>query len=186
MVKIQMPSANSSIERFVQSLRRGANLIQNLSDEVYARGGRSPVGGHFRHIVEFVFRFTEGVEIGKVDYHRRQRDRRIEQDRDYAVSRFNAAINGLRNLPADTEHKRILLRLETSGLQDEEWCISSVLRELEYLQSHTIHHYALIAEKLSAQNVEVEKDFGVAPSTLEFWKKALGPENFAYRQIVGL
>lgn len=189
MVKFQTPNANRAVERFVQILRQGANLIEGLSDEVYVRrdqANHGSVGAHFRHVVEFVFRFVEGIKIGKIDYHCRKRDTRIEQDRDYAVSFFNLAINNLRNLPSNTEHKQILLRLENSFSENDEWCVSSVLRELEYLQSHTIHHYALIAEKLSVAGIKVEKKFGVAPSTLEFWRKQPPQENYAYRQIVGL
>lgn len=189
MTKFQLPGANLSVERLVKILRQGANLIEDLSDEVYARrdqANQGSVGAHFRHIIEFVFRFTEGIETGKVDYHRRERDSRIERNRDYAVLRFYAAISELRNLPANIEHKQIWLRLENSEADGEEWCISSPVRELEYLQSHTIHHYALIAEKLYVAGIKVEKNFGVAPSTLEFWRKQPPQENYAYRQIVGL
>jgi hypothetical protein len=50
------------------------------------------------------------------------------------------------------------------------WCPSSGLRELEFLQSHAIHHYALIAQRLSAVGFAVPEDSGVAPSTLEHWR----------------
>ena len=45
---------------------------------------------------------------------------------------------------------------------------SSVARELDFLQSHTIHHYAIIAMLCRLQNVVVEQGFGVAPSTLRY------------------
>jgi hypothetical protein len=47
-------------------------------------------------------------------------------------------------------------------------------RELQYLLSHTIHHYAIIGSILRAQGVEPGPDFGVAPSTLRHWGKAGG------------
>ena len=62
---------------------------------------------------------------------------------------------------------------EISGLMGKpEWVWSSGLRELDFLQSHTIHHFALIAYKLEALGIEVEDNFGVAPSTLKYWKEA--------------
>jgi hypothetical protein len=47
---------------------------------------------------------------------------------------------------------------------------SSISREIEFVHSHTVHHHALIAEKLSSQGIETGRYFGVAPSTLEYWQ----------------
>jgi hypothetical protein len=43
---------------------------------------------------------------------------------------------------------------------------SSISRELQVLSSHTVHHFALIAITLRMHGVEIESDFGMAPSTL--------------------
>jgi hypothetical protein len=43
---------------------------------------------------------------------------------------------------------------------------SSLSRELQVLSSHTIHHFALIAVTLRAHGVQMDADFGMAPSTL--------------------
>jgi hypothetical protein len=48
------------------------------------------------------------------------------------------------------------------------WCRSSVSRELQFLLSHTVHHYALIAMTLRAAGVELDEELGVAPSTLAY------------------
>jgi len=45
---------------------------------------------------------------------------------------------------------------------------SSVSRELQVLSSHTIHHFALIAMTLRLHGVEMDPDFGMAPSTLRY------------------
>ena len=45
---------------------------------------------------------------------------------------------------------------------------SSVSRELQVLSSHTIHHFALIAITLRMHGVELDSDFGMAPSTLRY------------------
>ena len=49
---------------------------------------------------------------------------------------------------------------------------SSLARELQFLTSHTIHHFAVIALILRAMDVEVDREFGVAPSTLRYWTEA--------------
>ena len=48
------------------------------------------------------------------------------------------------------------------------WIESSAMRELEFLHSHTVHHHALVAEKLNSFGIKVATDFGVAPATLKF------------------
>src|SRR5688500_16784621 len=123
MLKIEAQVRNSSFERYAQTLEQGARLIQNLSDPVYRRrdaSGQGSVGSHFRHIVEFAFRLSAGISIGKVDYNRRERDAEIEQNRAYAISQFNLAINQLRDLPKNIENKQIFLRLEASGIASED------------------------------------------------------------------
>ena len=174
--KIVKQPANYLVERYVQILNQGMALLQNLSDAVYTYQGefdRGSIGSHFRHAIDFADKFLNGVKIGKIDYNRRERDVNVEQKRDYAVLRFKAVVNELNDLPPNIANKQILVHLETENYADEKasWCISSVLRELEFLQSHTLHHYALIAAKLSTLGIRVDKEFGVSPSTLEFWEK---------------
>lgn len=151
-------------------LRQGIELIENLDDAGFTRGegrDRSSVGAHFRHNLDFAENFLRGLETGRLDYNRRERDLRIESDRAFAALRFREVVQKLENVTSELLGKKILVRSETV---ENLWCESSGLRELEFLQSHTIHHYALIRIKLAADGIAVPPDFGVAPSTLEFWK----------------
>jgi hypothetical protein len=152
-------------------LRQGIDLIENMSDGLYAGGDggakKSSVGTHFRHNLDFVTNFLRGVKTGRLDYNARERNIEIETNRAAAARRFRAAAEKLENLSAEELGKKILVRSETVP---NLWCESSGARELEFLQSHTIHHYALIQTKLTASGFAVPRDFGVAPSTLEFWK----------------
>jgi hypothetical protein len=63
------------------------------------------------------------------------------------------------------------VRTEDDGVDLAVWCNSSVLRELEFLQSHAVHHYSLIAALLRLHGIEPDAEFGVAPSTLKYWKE---------------
>ena len=162
-VKLENPFIASS----AALLWQGVELMQNLSDEVFAANGRGSVGAHFRHCLDFITNFLNGVETGSIDYNHRERDRQVEQDREYAVSRFMFAIGQLQDLLHIDLDKAVLVKLETHDI----WCQSSVLREVEYLNSHTTHHYALIALKLRQQGFSINDNFGVAPSTLEFWQQ---------------
>ena len=45
---------------------------------------------------------------------------------------------------------------------------SSIGREMQALASHTVHHFALIAMTLQALGFHLDRDFGMAPSTLRY------------------
>lgn len=162
-------------------LRQGMRVIEEIGDDLYRSTegfGEASVGSHFRHILDFAVNLLNGLDRGRIDYNRRARDVRIERSRRAAAALLAAVIERLENFPADFAGTTVLVSLETklgNRAEEDEYCASSVLRELDFLQSHTIHHYALIAAKLAAGGYRVAANFGVAPSTLEYWKKTKGP-----------
>jgi uncharacterized damage-inducible protein DinB len=52
--------------------------------------------------------------------------------------------------------------------EPDTWTRSTVARELQFLLSHTVHHYALVAIRLRLAGREPAAGFGVSPSTLRF------------------
>ena len=56
----------------------------------------------------------------------------------------------------------------SGDIPEDEWSGSTVRRELQFLLSHSIHHYALIATICHANGFPVPEGFGVAPSTLRY------------------
>ncbi|MEP6903063.1 MAG: hypothetical protein ABJA66_15030 [Actinomycetota bacterium] len=170
ILKVFDSEQKSLVGQCVAVLRQGIDLIENLDDVLFTRcetPEKASVGTHFRHNLDFVTNLLKGLESGKLDYNLREIDLQIETNRQYAISRFSVTVSALENLTSEKLERQILVRSETI---ESLWCESSAMRELEFLQSHTIHHYALIVAKLSAYGFSVPKDFGVAPSTLEFWK----------------
>ena len=154
----------------IDELTRGARLIEQIEDSVYCRkaNGTGSIGGHFRHNLDFADSFLNGIRSGKIDYSRRERDVRTEEDRFYAVERFVLTIRRLSSLEPDFLQRKVWVRSEIAA---EIWHESSAARELEFLHSHTVHHHALIAEKLAFFGVQAADNFGVAPSTLKFWEQ---------------
>ena len=149
---------------------RAVKLIEELDDDIYVGTTKNAgsIGAHVRHNIEIADNFLYGLKAGKIDYGNRERDIHIEQDRSYAIERIGYLLDGLRNLPGEFFHMEVLVRSEIDlGM----WHASSAARELEFIQSHTVHHHAIIAEKLKAVGIEVSADFGVAPSTLAFWNR---------------
>jgi hypothetical protein len=147
---------------------RGRALIDRLDDLTYRRSanGTGSVGGHFRHNLDFVNNFLNGIAERRIDYNVRERDIRVEIDRRYAVEKMGFAMERIGRVADGVLGRLVYVRSEL-GLPT--WLPSSISRELEFINSHTVHHHALIAEKLAGFGIAVPENFGVAPSTLEYW-----------------
>jgi uncharacterized damage-inducible protein DinB len=167
-----MTMSNSSVAAAIQAnlavIRQGVDLLQELGDERYAARvaivhGAS-VGGHMRHIIEHYLSFLNGWADGAVNYEDRARDPSLERDAALAGETLSAIDDRLRELAREGGDRRLRVHAETSA---DTAADSSGLRELEFLLSHTIHHYALVAVLARMQGVEPAGGFGVAPSTLK-------------------
>lgn len=152
-----------------REFERAHDLILRLDDATYteSRNGTGSVGGHFRHDLDFADSLLKGIGTGLIDYNKRTRDTRIESDRTYAAGRCRESIEKFRDLPVSITERPIHV---VSEIDDTRSFLSSVGRELEFVHSHTVHHHALIKEKLAAFGIPLDANFGVAPSTLEYWK----------------
>jgi len=162
----------------IQYLEQGMELIRRLDDEMYATCTENPyrggVGAQYRHCLDFYDCFLRGLPSEKIDYSSRERDGLVETDRGHALQKTEAICEALRGLRADRLGQTIEVKAEKTSPGAPEWTASSAARELQFLISHTIHHYALIAVLLKMQGYEVARefpDFGVAPSTLSHWKE---------------
>ncbi|MEP7343445.1 MAG: DinB family protein [Acidobacteriota bacterium] len=156
-------------------LEQGLNLLGQIDDRLYrcvpAGLAKAGVGGHLRHCLDFYGSFLRGVGAGKIDYDHRERNELVEKDRATAIEKIETTIAQLRRLALAEGGQVVLVKLEGEQAQDSSaWARSSVSRELQFLLSHTVHHYALIAMLLRWQGFEPALDFGVAPSTLKYWQ----------------
>lgn len=157
----------------VAALEQALELLAGLDEDGHTRRApqcfNSSVGGHVRHVIEHYESLLAGLRGGRVDYESRPRDALIEGDPVYAAGRVVALIAGLRALTEDDGGAALRVRAETApAAAAGVWLESCVVRELEFLLSHTVHHYALIAVIRGLAGGEIPKDFGVAPSTLRF------------------
>ncbi len=163
-------------DRTSTEFTRAAELIEQIDDETFtdAVNSAGSIGTHFRHNFDFALAFLKGLQTGVINYAARERDERFEKDRRYAVERIEFLTGQLTGLSAEILETFVAVRSEL----DEKYChLSNASREFEFLLSHTIHHHALIAERLRMLGIETSAEFGVAPSTLEFWKVRGEPVN---------
>ena len=127
----------------------------------------SSIGSHVRHNLDHYTSFLAGLETGEINYENRQRETIIETDRNAAMSLIVETCKSLEGLNGYTGEFKLWV---TGGENNEGmWATTSISRELEFLMSHTIHHYAIVAIMCRLEGLNVQEDFGVAPSTLRYW-----------------
>jgi len=163
-------------------LRQGIALVERLDEEQFTQfthtsdlcpGGK--VGAHFRHCLDFYDSFLVGLGSGRIDYDDRKRDPSSESDPVSAAERFQEIVRALEAIPEQDGDRPLSVRGDGSPEGDTGWFRSTVGRELQFLLSHTIHHFALIGFMLRAEGFEIDASFGVAPSTLRYWAETSSP-----------
>jgi hypothetical protein len=169
------PSRQSQlIEMNVRWLRQALRLVEALDDGAYSTPPRAlapyRAGAHLRHILEFYSCFLEGLESSHIDYDARRRDEAVEYSREAALAAIRSIIRALETSRDLRQQRIIWVRMEDAEANaiPDSYMESSVSRELQVLSSHTIHHFALIAITLRMHGVELDSDFGMAPSTLRY------------------
>lgn len=162
------------IQQNVTWLRQAAILLEQLDDDMFRQSppALAPhrVGGHLRHILEFYECFLDGLETSHIDYDARQRDETVETCRLAAAAKIRSIMYRLQSSLLLRGDSILWVRAEDAQAirLDDCFMTSSISRELQALSSHTIHHFALMAMTLRALGYRVDRDFGMAPSTLRY------------------
>lgn len=160
-------------------LRQAADLVDALEDGSYVRAEpmfyNSTVGGHLRHCLDHYESFTAGVKEGRIDYDARCRDEMVENKTHAARERINVIATSLGKLAETEVNPVVLVKMDCDISRDgvrsnkpdnDQWHTSSVGRELQFLVSHTVHHFAMIRGICQRAGNELDSDFGMALSTL--------------------
>ena len=154
-----IPSINNSLNELV-------DLLNQLSDEQYSNPceqlSSASIGEHTRHIIEMFQCLENQFEGGIVNYDKRDRNKQIQTDTNFAISQIEIIKNNL-----EKENKKIELQQIIDG--EEIRIDSNYHRELLYNLEHCIHHQALIKVAiLISENIKIDENFGVARSTIEY------------------
>jgi len=128
----------------------------------------SSIGEHTRHIIEFYICLIQGLNSGTVNYDSRQRDKRIESDPDFAISKIKEILSFTDNFK---ENPAIMLNQSYgySGI-DNLTIQTNYLRELTYNIEHTIHHLAIMKTAIieRCEYMDLPGNFGIASSTVRY------------------
>ena len=165
------------VEQNLYFLRQGAGLLRRLPPEVYAPDDskevrRRGIGPQFRHCLDFYTCLLRDLDSGRIDYDWRERQDRLETDREVALSEVESIAERLGRIDAERLEASLEVRSDLAPDEDPAtaWNRSTLGRELRFLASHTVHHYALIASLLRQRGFEPGEEFGVAPATAAHWR----------------
>lgn len=159
-----LPSIHNSLNELVV-------LLDQLSDSEYSKQcpqlSNATIGEHTRHIIEMFQCLENFYAAGLVNYDKRERNILIQTSTEFAKSKIVDIQNNL-----DKPNKKIELQ---QIIDDEEIRIdSNYHRELLYNLEHCIHHQALIKVAiLQCENIQIDANFGVARSTIEYRNKCV-------------
>ena len=159
------------IDTNILALEEGAKLLSVLKVDQYTEGFKpafqSTIGAHFRHVLEHYRCFFNQMDSGRFCYDERERDGALECDHAYA----NQTINQLIELFATLDHDKFDQPYTVDDEQSQGPVITNLQRELLFLQSHTVHHYAIIGAMTRAFGNMPADDFGVAIATRSHQKR---------------
>jgi hypothetical protein len=159
-------------ESVSQVLGQGLALLDSLTESEYATRLPAPhnasIGAHYRHVLDHLLCLQVGIPQGRVEYDRRNRDPRLEADRDLASDVTRSLQRSFQGLSLEIAERPIAVSYSVGyGARQAEWLTSTVGRELAFCTGHAIHHYAIIRILCSHFEVAIPDHFGVAPSTLQ-------------------
>jgi uncharacterized damage-inducible protein DinB len=157
----------SLIASNIALLGQAREVVTSLSQAQYAQapqGFHSSIGQHIRHILDH-YRSLLNAQGDVVDYEKRERNTSVENDPAQALAHIAQVSQQLHQLSARA------LRLQIEGCHPNAsvtTAATSTERELIFVLSHTVHHFAIVGIYLRVLGVNAPADFGVAPSTLSF------------------
>lgn len=138
-----------------------------------------PVGAHLRHVIEHYDALVFPAEPGVVDYDGRPRDAELERSPARARLRVEALCRALARWPASRLGMPVRVRGLGGAAGDFRFvAASSVGRELAFVASHAVHHFAVLKLHVQQQGITVPPDFGKAPATVAHERASRSPVAF--------
>lgn len=178
----------SALGAHVHLLGQILALLQDLraaAPEGFVFGQK--LGPHLRHVLEHYKAFLDAVKSvgsggdGCVDYDARARNRLVESDADAARTLIyitqRELLRGRKSFPADLATPMLTRLMSGAAGETVVTVPTSLGRELLFLESHTVHHMALLADYVRGLGVALEANFGKAPATIAFERNQLRLEH---------
>jgi hypothetical protein len=150
-----------TIDQFIETLKELPEIYYSKPCTALSNAS---IGKHTRHIIELYQSLLNGYNFGEVCYDNRKRDKKIEQEKSFAIEQLNK-IQELLHKP--NKQLNISYQLEENNIKLE----SNYYREVMYNLEHLIHHEALIRVAIEQDtNISLSESFGVAFSSIQHKK----------------
>jgi len=166
---------NTLVLGFIEVIDQAMEMLGKLTADEYKASAAPvvefPIGSHFRHILDMFFAVRDGIKNGVIDYDKRRRGHPVETNIIIALEEFRELLNWANTITDDLLQKKIIIRSEaqisSKGIAEIDCNFG---RELLFVSSHAVHHYAVIYAALKFLNIDVTNNFGYAPATVTFIK----------------
>ena len=160
-------SGNEPLLRFNRQVIDQAFALVAAHQEPGAPDYAYPVGAHLRHVIEHCEALLLPAVPGVVDYDARARDVELERSPAVAVQRLQALHTALSHGVGTSLTTAVQVHGQ-GGLGGEfHFSVPSTIgRELVFVASHAIHHFALLQAHCKQHVVPTGDSFGKAPSTV--------------------
>ncbi len=150
-------------------LKQAERLIKVIADADYAAPDGtlygSSLGQHLRHCLDHYSSFLRGLPESAIDYDYRARVEALEYSTECAVEKINRLQDELEETAMLDVTTTVQVKMDCGG-GGGQWHVSTLGRELQFLVSHTVHHFAMINGMCSQRGMKMEDGFGLAPSTI--------------------
>ena len=149
------------------------SFLETIDNKTYTRPcrilGGATLGEHIRHGLEFYTCLLNALNTGVVNYEARQRDIRLENDKNIAC---NLLLNIEAALAKQDPQKPLILQLDLHAKENNR-IPTTLAREWAYNIEHIIHHMAIIriAVQELAPSINLSDSFGIAEGTLQYRAK---------------
>ncbi len=165
---------NQLVDHNISILLHADELLRDLGNDGFTYennpANSSSIGMHVRHVIDHYLSFMRGIRTGTIDYDDRERNPRYEKHLLIARNKLHKICQSLEKCKVAKNHPARFSDSELSVscdlLAQRTKAKTSIERELVFLHSHAIHHFALIRMLLNQQSKITDQHFGVAPSTI--------------------
>lgn len=156
------------IEAIEKNLKRGVNLLNNISDNEYSNNSIAPyyssIGCHMRHVLDVFSCVLIGFKNENIDLTIRKRNELAEQKTTVGIDYFNEVIDQVCAMSKNNLKSEITV---SDDLGSGKITVNTTLEAaLMQAQSHAIHHYASVGYLIYQLGIELpDADFGFNPTT---------------------
>ena len=157
---------------YVDVVEQAISLLDDITEADYqavlSPHFSSSIGAHIRHIVDHFSALKGATSAGEINYNKRNRQSDIEHYPQSALIACRDINSWLQEICSNQLlNRRVLVTTEIDISHTKSTtCESTLERELVFVASHTIHHFALIRIIRNMQGKALPEFFGFAPATI--------------------